>query len=469
MSEKNDNFKLVMEHSDVMGQKAVNTIYTNKGTIKCPKCGEVFSVDESTYAEILSQVKNNEFQKELEERIRQLKEQNDIELKLVKEQEKNNQADLINSLKKQIEKLENDAKLKDLEVKNQIDKIHDGYGKDLSDKMHDQEMEKEKLKQTIASLKVEIESEKKNTLNEVNKAISDKDKKIADLNSELALKEKEYVLKEQNLKDKYQEELKGKDEQIAFYKDLKAKSSTKMLGETLEQHCENSFNQVRMISYPTAYFEKDNEVVEGTKGDYIFRDTTDEGAELISIMFEMKNEADETATKHKNESFFDKLDKDRKKKNCEYAVLVSTLEPDSEYYNAGIVDVSYKYPKMFVVRPQNFLAIIGLLYNAAKEAASYKNELAIVKAQNYDISKFEDKLLDFQDKFGRNYGLANEKFTKAIEEIDKSITYLTKVKEDLLGADRNLRLANDKLQDLSIKKLTKDNPTMIEKFNEVKK
>lgn len=437
--------------------------------IKCPKCGEVFSVDESMYAEILAQVKNNEFDKELERRIQEIEKQNKTQLELIKEQAKNSQEKTINDLKAEVERLKSDAALKEAEKKNEIDRIHDGYGKDLLVKMSEQEKEKEKLRQDIKLLQNDLARAKIDTENAVNKAISDKEKEILELNNNIASKEKEFVLKEQNLKDKYKEDMKMKDEQIAFYKDLKSKSSTKMLGETLEQHCENSFNQVRMVSYPNAYFEKDNDVVEGTKGDYVFREMLDDDTELVSIMFEMKNEADETATKHKNEDFFKKLDDDRRKKKCEYAVLVSTLEPDSDFYNAGIVDVSYRYPKMFVVRPQNFLAIIGLLYNAARDAANYKNELAIVKAQNYDVSRFEEKLLDFQDKFGKNYGLANDKFNKAIEEIDKTIDHLMKVKEGLVGADRNLRLANDKLQDLSIKKLTHGNPTMQAMFKDNKK
>ena len=437
--------------------------------IKCPKCGEVFSVDESMYAEIVSQVRTSEFEGELNRRFLEFQKQKDVELKLAREEEKNSQTDIINALKATIEKMKADAALKEAEERNTIDNLHNQYGKDLAIKMQDKENEKNTLKQRIKDLENELSLAKQNTTNEVNKAVSDKDKVISELNNKITLQEKEAILNEQSLKDKYQGELKAKDEQIAFYKDLKAKQSTKMLGETLEQHCENSFNQVRMTSYPHAYFEKDNEVVEGTKGDYIFRDYTEEGAELISIMFEMKNEADDTESKHKNSDFFKKLDEDRKKKNCEYAVLVSTLEPDNDYYNDGIVDVSYRYPKMFVIRPQFFLAFIGLLYNAAKASVDYKNQLEIVKNQNIDITNFEDKLADFQDKFGRNYDLANKHFKTVIDEIDKTIAHLGKVREALVGTDNNLRLANDKLQDLSIKKLTKGNPTMIAMFDEAKK
>ena len=263
--------------------------------------------------------------------------------------------------------------------------------------------------------------------------------------------------------------LKDKENEVAYYKDLKTKMSTKLVGETLEQHCMIEFNKLRMTAFPKAYFEKDNDASGGSKGDFIYRETDENGTEIISIMFEMKNENDTTATKHKNEDFLKKLDKDRREKNCEYAVLVSMLEADNEYYNAGIVHVSYRYEKMYVVRPQCFIPIITLLRNAAFNAAQYKQELALVRTQNVDVTNFEDKLLDFQEKFGKNYALANERFNKAIEEIDKTIDYLNKVKNDLLGADRNLRLANDKAQDLTIKKLTHNNPTMKALFEESKK
>ena len=419
--------------------------------IKCPKCGEVFSVDESTYAEILSQVKNNEFEKELTRRIQEIQKQNETKIELVKEQTKNAQDSKIHDLEKQIESLKAEANLKKTEADAKLLEANSKHVAELAE-----------LKQKDSERQQALENEFKEKLGELNNQLNN-------LKSDIQLKEKEYKLEESNLINQHKEELKRKDEQIAFYKDLKAKSSTKLLGEKLEQHCQNSFNQVRMVSYPNAYFEKDNDVVEGSKGDYIFRDTTEEGAELLSIMFEMKNEDDESTTKHKNEDFFKKLDEDRRKKKCEYAVLVSMLEPDSDFYNAGIVDVSYRYPKMYVVRPQCFLSIIGLLYNMAKNAAHYKNELEVVREQNLDITHFEDKLHDFQDKFSKNYNLANDRFNKAIEEIDKTIVDLNKIKESLLGADRNFRLANDKLQELTIKKLTYGNPTMKAKFDELKK
>ena len=312
---------------------------------------------------------------------------------------------------------------------------------------------------------LELEMEKSHT-----QEIADLKNKITKLQADLTLKDKEAALNEKNITDKFKNELKSKDDAIAFYRDLKAKLSTKLVGETLEQHCMIEFNKLRTSAFPNAYFEKDNDVskASGSKGDFIFKDKVD-GQEYISIMFEMKNENDTTATKHKNEDFFKELDKDRNEKGCEYAVLVSMLEPDSEFYNAGIVDVSYRYPKMYVIRPQCFIAMITLLANAAKNSLEYQKQLVAVKNQNLDIANFEDKLTDFQEKFSTNYQRAGEKFNKAIEEIDKTIDHLQKVKEGLLSSERNLRLANDKAQELTIKKLTHGNPTMKEKFDKLKK
>ena len=300
-----------------------------------------------------------------------------------------------------------------------------------------------------------------------NEELNKKDLEIERLNGEKENQRNLAIVKENNIKNEYENKLHDKDVEIAYYKDLKSKMSTKMIGETLEQHCEISFNQIRMTAFPEAYFEKDNDAKSGSKGDYIFRESKD-GTEFISIMFEMKNEMSETATKHKNEDFFKELDKDRNEKNCEYAVLVSMLEANNELYNQGIVDVSYKYPKMYVIRPQFFIPMITLLRNAALNSLSYKQELAVARAQNLDITHFEEAMDDFKDKFGRNYRIASEKFAKAIEEIDKTIDHLTKTKEALLSSENNLRLANDKAQDLSIKKLTKNNPTMALKFEELK-
>ena len=298
--------------------------------------------------------------------------------------------------------------------------------------------------------------------------LSEKDNCIEKLSNEMNLNEKNCQLREQSLKDQYEEKLRFKDEEIARYKDFKAKLSTKMVGESLEQHCEIEFNQLRATGFQNAYFEKDNDAKSGSKGDYIYRDKDAEGVEFISIMFEMKNEMDTTSTKKKNEDFFKELDKDRREKSCEYAVLVSMLEPESELYNAGIVDVSYKYPKMYVIRPQFFIPIITLLRNAAMNSLEYKKELDMIKVQNIDISNFEDEMNDFKAKFAKNYDLASRKFKTAIEEIDKTIDHLQKTKEALLSSENNLRLANNKAEDLSIKRLTKNNPTMQEKFDALK-
>lgn len=322
-----------------------------------------------------------------------------------------------------------------------------------------------KLKSKIVSL----EAEKKLAINEAvnEKEISEQKEKIALLNGQIETNEKAAQLKEQTIKENYEEKLKGKDEQIAYYKDLKAKQSTKMVGETLEQHCEIEFNKLRATGFQNAYFEKDNDAKSGSKGDFIFKEFSDDGTEFISIMFEMKNEMDETATKHKNEDFFKKLDKDRNEKKCEYAVLVSLLEADNELYNTGIVDVSYRYPKMYVIRPQFFIPMITLLRNASLNTLQYKQELAVIRNQNIDISHFEEDMNEFKDKFSRNYRLASEKFKKAIDEIDKTIDHLQKTKDALLSSENNLRLANNKAEELSIKRLTRNNPTMAAKFAEL--
>ena len=389
--------------------------------IKCPKCETAFVIDQNDYASLLSQVRNEVFEKELKERLAQQeknnKQQNELDLERAKAADE-----------KQINNLKNDIEL---------------------------------LKQRLNA----AEKEKQLALSN---ALAEKEKDILNLKNELKLSEKNKQLEISHLNEAHSSELKMKDEQIAFYKDLKAKMSTKLVGETLEQHCMTQFNQIRMTAFPKAYFEKDNDASSGSKGDFIFKENTEENAELISIMFEMKNENDTTATKKKNEDFFKELDKDRNEKHCEYAVLVSLLEPDSEYYNAGIVDVSYRYPKMYVIRPQCFIPFITLVRNAALASAQYKNQLVLIKNQSVDVSNFENDLNQFKEKFAYNYGLANDKFNKAIEEIDKTIEHLNKVKDGLIGADRNLRLANDKAQDLTVKKLTRNNPTMKKMFDEAK-
>ena len=325
---------------------------------------------------------------------------------------------------------------------------------------------------TLSKTKLENDLKLKDTENKlaVEQAISAKDKTIDSLSNELSLKEKEFQLKETSMKESYESKLKDKDEQIAYYKDFKARQSTKMIGESLEQHCSTEFNKLRSL-FKNCYFEKDNDAKTGSKGDFIFRAYADDEhtSEIVSIMFEMKNEADQTATKHKNEDFFKELDKDRREKKCEYAVLVSLLELDNEYYNVGIVDVSYQYEKMYVIRPQFFIPLITLIKDLASKSLEYKNELELVRSQNIDITHFEQNINTFKDSFSRNYRLASERFAKAIEEIDKTIDHLQKTKEHLLKTEDNLRLANNKAQDLTIKKLTHKNPTMAKMFDDLKK
>lgn len=385
--------------------------------IKCPNCGEVFQVDESSYDSIAKQVRDKEFSKEIEQRENYYAKEKEAAVKLA-QAEKDTE---IAQLKSKIDSLETEKILA--------------------------------VNEAVASKEKEISKQKE---------------KIALLNGQIETNEKTAQLKEQTLKENYEEKLKGKDEQIAYYRDLKARQSTKMVGETLEQHCEIEFNKLRATGFQNAYFEKDNDAKTGSKGDFIFREFSDDGTEFVSIMFEMKNEMDETATKHKNEDFFKELDKDRNEKKCEYAVLVSLLEADNELYNTGIVDVSYKYPKMYVIRPQFFIPMITLLRNASLNALQYKQELAVIRNQNIDISHFEEDMNEFKDKFSRNYRLASEKFKKAIDEIDKTIDHLQKTKEALLSSENNLRLANNKAEELSIKRLTRNNPTMAAKFAELK-
>ena len=396
--------------------------------IKCPKCGEVFQVDESGYAAIVKQVRDKEFTQEIMNKESQFA----------------------------VEK-ENAVQLAILEAE-----------KAFNEKLNKKENEIAELKNKISTFDKDKELEIAKIVNEKNVELSEKTNYIAQLTSEKALTEKECQLKEQSTKDRYEGLLRLKDEEIAHYKDFKSKLSTKMVGESLEQHCEIEFNRLRATGFKNAYFEKDNDAKSGSKGDYIFKDFDDESGEFISIMFEMKNEMDTTSTKKKNEDFLKELDKDRREKNCEYAVLVSLLEPENELYNTGIVDMSHRYPKMYVIRPQFFIPIITLLRNAALNSLGYQRELAIIKTQNIDISKFEDEMNDFKDKFSRNYRLASEKFQTAIAEIDKTIDHLQKTKEALLSSENNLRLANNKAEDLSIKRLTKNNPTMEAKFAALK-
>jgi hypothetical protein len=328
--------------------------------------------------------------------------------------------------------------------------------------------------QQIEQLKAQIATTDKDKIIAVStaveaqkEALQQKEKTIAELQNQIKELEKENLIKAQNLKENYELQLKSKETQLEYYRDLKTKLSTKMVGETLEQHCETEFNRLRVTAFPNAYFEKDNDAKTGSKGDYIYRDKTEDGVEFLSVMFEMKNEMDTTATKHKNEDFFKELDKDRNEKGCEYAVLVSLLENDNDYYNNGIVDVSYRYPKMYVIRPQFFIPLITLLRNAALNAVQYRRQALELKNQNIDIAHFEDDINEFKEKFGRNYQLASDKFKKAIEEIDKTIDHLQKTKDALLSSDNNLRLANNKAQELTVKRLTRNNPTMRQKFAEL--
>ena len=468
--------------------------------IKCPNCGKIFKIDDGDYASIVSQIKNEEMEKEINFRVKEKEENiNKANQLLIKENDNKNQS-MINKLNLEIDKLKQYQEQAEKEKQNEIslavskEKENNIQTKEsLNKKIKDLEIENASLKNQNEKMSLEqknvlsnLENQKnseiqdlKNKVDNLNKekeyeiknAISDKEKEILELKSSLKIKDQEKELQNKTTEEKYQIILKQKEQEIEFYKDLKTKMSTKLIGETLEQHCFNEFNKIRMQAYPYAKFDKDNEVSKesGSKGDFIFRDYDEtQTNEIVSIMFEMKNEMDTTATKHKNSDFFKELDKDRKEKKCEYAVLVSMLEPDNEFYNAGIVDVSYEYEKMFVVRPQCFLSIIALLSSANKNALNYKKELMAIKNQEVDVTNFENKLLDFQEKFGKNYDLASKKFINAIEEIDKTITHLNKIKDSLISAENNLRLANNKAQDLSIKKLTKDNPTMKNKFEELK-
>lgn len=431
--------------------------------LKCPQCGSVFSVDEADYASIVSQVKTQEFDAEIKIRLEEIQKQNEVRQEA--ESLKINQEFQGKLSAKELELSKKDSEIVKLQA--QIDSFNQTKKLEL-------EAERSKTNEEIARLKSIIAQNENNVrvavLEEQNKAkdiIQAKENSLIELRSQIDVKQKEATIREANIKEDYERQLKQKQELVDYYKDLKAKLSTKMIGESLEVHCSNEFNRVRTTMYPNAYFDKDNDASHGSKGDFIFRDYAD-GMEYISIMFEMKNEMDETATKHKNEDFLAKLDKDRRDKGCEYAVLVSLLEPDNDFYNEGIVDVSYRYPKMFVVRPQFFMPLISLLTQASKKSVEYQRELLLARQQSIDVTNFENKLNDFRNKFGNHYQRASDKFNKAIEEIDKTIKSLQKMKEDLLSSENYLRLANNDTEDLSIKKLTRGNPTMKQKFEEAK-
>ena len=408
--------------------------------IKCPNCQTVFKVDENSYNEIVRQVRNKEFEKELSDQKRLFEAQKELALNDLKAKSDQKIMELNSRLKELKEsedlKISNalNAKEKELLVKkSELDLLKAEHAKELS-----------ALRSSFENDQIRLENELKNAQNE--KALSEK-----------------------SLKEEYEFKLKQKDDLIDYYKDLKLKLSTKMIGESLEKYCENEFNKLRATGFQNAYFEKDNDAKSGSKGDYIYREYDERGDEILSIMFEMKNENDMTATKHKNEDFFKELDKDRNEKKCEYAILVSLLEAESDLYNSGIVDVSYRYPKMYVIRPQFFIPIISILKNAAMRSLDYRKELALIKEQNIDITHFEENMNTFKEGFSRNYNLASKKFSEAIEEIDKTITHLEKIKKALLSSENNLRLANNKVEDLNIKKLTHKNPTMKAMFDELKK
>ena len=418
--------------------------------IKCPKCGEVFQVDESGYAAIVKQVRDKEFEKEIRQREDALLSEKDSAVAVAVTKAEADKDKIIADLRA---KLNADS----LEKQTAVEKLRSEMNKALADKQNE-----------ITRLNGELELGRANTDIAVSKALADKEKEILQLRNELDLEQSKRELNEKTLNEAHRAELERKDEEIAYYKDFKARQSTKMIGESLEQHCLTEFNRLRATAFPNAYFEKDNDARSGSKGDFIFRDKAEDGTEFISIMFEMKNEMDETATKHKNEDFFKELDKDRREKNCEYAVLVSMLEADSELYNTGIVDVSYRFEKMYVIRPQFFIPMITLLRNAALNSLEYRQQLALVREQNIDITHFEEAMTDFKNGFSYNVDLASRKFNTAIDEIDKTITHLQKTKEALLSSDHNLQIANRKVDDLTIKKLTKNNPTMAAKFAELK-
>lgn len=489
--------------------------------IKCPHCGKEFTVDETSYAEIVNQVRSKEFHSEVHEKLDQLRLQKEAELELIKQKEKNEydnklalkekelfdfkskidmseqekkiaisetekrisdklieQDKLIAQLKAEAQNFANQKEFeaKQLlaqkereiaELNNKIDNFNQQI--ELAKKDNNQVLLNKTLEmnEVINKLKLELQNTVNDKKVEISNIISEKEKETAEIKSKLVLQEKEKELEIRNVIDKYKNELKVKDEAIAFYKDFKAKQSVKLIGETLEQHCEIEFNKVRMTLFKNAQFGKDNDAKSGSKGDYIYREYDDQGNEILSIMFEMKNENDDSTNKKKNENFYKELDKDRNEKKCEYAVLVSMLEPENEYFNAGIVDVSYVYEKMYVVRPQSFIPIITILRGAALNSLKYKQDLALMQKQNIDITNFEAELETFKSGFAKNYNLASRKFVEAIEGIDKTINQLQKTKEALLSSENNLRLANEKADNLTIKKLVKNNPTMQARFEDL--
>ena len=422
--------------------------------IKCPRCGEVFQIDQSNYDALRRSVHDKEFDRELKSREELIAAKKDMEIGKISMALENAERDKQNAIEQALAEKEREI----FTLKSDVQEKQARHAQVLAQKERE-----------ILELKMELDLHRKDAELQMRTALEDKEKLVTDLETQIKTSALEQKLREEALQKKHEDDIKQKDEMIAYYKDMKLRQSTKMLGETLEQHCEIEFNRLRATGFRNAYFEKDNDARTGSKGDYIFRDFSDDGCEYISIMFEMKNEADATATKKKNEDFLKELDKDRREKACEYAVLVSMLESESELYNEGIVDMSHKYEKMYVIRPQFFIPIITLLRNAAMNSLQYRRELTVIRNQNIDVSNFENSLEDFKEKFANNYRLASERFQAAIAEIDKTIEHLQKIKDNLTKSENNLRLANNKAQDLTVKRLTRGNPTMQAKFAEARR
>ena len=443
--------------------------------LKCPKCGSVFTVDEADYASILQQVKNQEFESELRRRLAEMDSRHKAEQQLASAKAQqdfqiqlNQKMAELNAKEAEIERIKHQGQTEIADLRHQLKNIAAQKEAEKNLALAAKEQQIASLNATIGQHQANIEIALLKQKNETQEIIRRKESQIQQLISDADLEKTQAKIRESELVKRHHHELQAKQELVEYYKDLKTRMSTKMVGETLEIHCSTLFNQMLRPVMPNAYFEKDNDASDGTKGDFIFRDS-EEGTEYVSIMFEMKNEMDTTATKHRNEDFFKKLDEDRRKKNCEFAVLVSLLEPDSELYNGGIVDVSYRYPKMYVIRPQFFIPLITLLVQTSKKSLEYKRQLILAQSKEVDVTNFENKLMDFKTKFGRHYGLAAKKFDEAIKQIDDTIAKLTKVKESLIGSENNLRLANQDTEELTIRKLTYKNPTMKAKFDEARK
>ena len=443
--------------------------------LKCPKCGSMFTVDEADYASILQQVKNQEFEAELCRRLAEMDSRHKAEQQLANAKAQQDFQNLLNqkiaelnAKEAEMERIKHQGQTEIAQLRHQLNNIVTQKDAEKNLAVAAKEQQIANLNATIGKHQADIEIALLKQKNETQEIIRQKESQIQQLMSDADLEKTQAKIRENELVKRYQHELQSKQELVEYYKDLKTRMSTKMVGETLEIHCSTLFNQMLRPVMPNAYFEKDNDASDGTKGDFIFRDS-EEGTEYVSIMFEMKNEMDTTATKHRNEDFFKKLDEDRRKKNCEFAVLVSLLEPDSELYNGGIVDVSYRYPKMYVIRPQFFIPLITLLVQTSKKSLEYKRQLLLAQSKEVDVTNFENKLLDFKTKFGRHYELASKKFDDAVKQIDDTIAKLLKVKENLLGSENNLRLANQDTEDLTIRKLTYKNPTMKAKFEEARK